>query len=342
MSDKKRDSENSPQTVNPNGKKILVTGAAGYIGSVLVRQLLSAGYVVSGFDNLLFGGESLLGVCNHSNFDFLKGDIRNKGDIKTALNGVDGVIHLAAIVGDPACSQNHRLAEETNWVAAKMLFDACDESRTVKHFVFASTCSNYGKMEGNGYVDEDSPLRPVSWYAELKVKYERYVLERDVRKNFIPCILRFSTAYGLSPRMRFDLTVNQFVRELTFGKELDVFGEQFWRPYCHVDDLARACLLVLESDEDKINHNIFGVGDTQENYQKKMIVEEILKVTPDGRVKSVCKDEDPRDYRVDFSKVKNVLGFEVTKRVTDGIREVHTALLKGLITNSFDSKYKNS
>lgn len=304
------------------GEKVLVTGAAGYVGSVLVRQLLSAEYFVSGFDNLLFGGESLLGVCNHSNFDFFKGDIRNKRDIETALNGVDSVVHLAAIVGDPACSQNRRLAEETNWVAAKMLFDACDESRTVKRFVFASTCSNYGKMEGDGYVDEDSSLCPVSWYAELKVRFEQYVLEKKVRENFIPCILRFSTAYGLSPRMRFDLTVNEFTRDLALGKELEVFGEQFWRPYCHVEDIANACMLTLKADTKKIKQNVLGVGDTRENYQKKMIVEEILKLIPDGKVKYVHKDEDPRDYKVDFTKIKEHLGFEISRTVQKGIAEV--------------------
>ena len=155
--------------MNPNDKKILITGAAGYIGSVLVRKLLTAGYYVRGIDRLLFGGESLLGIYNHSNFNFFKGDIRNKEDIKTALDGVDGVIHLAAIVGDPACSQNQDLAEETNWIAAKMLFDACNESNAVKYFVFASTCSNYGRMELNDYVVENSPLLPVSWYRNSRI-----------------------------------------------------------------------------------------------------------------------------------------------------------------------------
>jgi len=322
-------------------KKVLVTGAAGYIGSILVRKLLYAGYAVRGFDSLLYGGESLLGVYNHPAFEFFKGDIRNRADVEGALNGVGKVVHLAAIVGDPACARNRELAQETNFTGSRILLDACEDSHHVEHFVFASTCSNYGKMERAGYVNEDSPLRPVSWYAELKVKFEQYVLSKGVKNGLCPCVLRFSTAYGLSPRMRFDLTVNEFVRELTLGQELEVFGEQFWRPYCHVDDLAGACVLVLESDADKVNHEVFGVGDTRENYQKKMIVEEILKLVPGGNIKYVYRKEDPRDYRVDFGKIKNVLGFKISKLIPDGIKEIDSVLREGLISKACDGKYKN-
>ncbi len=302
--------------------KILVTGAAGYIGSVLIRQLLQKGYAVRGFDRLLFGDEALLGVYDHPDFEFYKGDIRNREDVEKALDGIDGVIHLAAIVGDPACAEDEKLAEETNFTGAKILYDACNEHLNVKRFVFASTCSNYGKMDGEKYVDENSPLRPVSLYAELKVRFEKYILETKTRGDLIPVIVRFSTAYGLSPRMRFDLTVNEFTKELASGNELEVYGEQFWRPYCHINDLACACILMLESDSGKVDRNVFGVGDTNENYQKKMIVEQILKLIPDGKVKYVHKDEDPRDYRVDFSKIKDDLGFEVSWSVAKGITEI--------------------
>lgn len=325
----------------PN-KRILVTGAAGFIGSVLVRQLLDRGYVLRGFDNLLFGDESLLGIYSHKNFEFIKGDIRDEREVEAALDGVDSVVHLAAIVGGPACSKNHQLAEETNWIATKMLFDKCNEFNNLRRFVFASTCSNYGRIEGNGYVNEDSPLRPVSWYAELKVRFEQYALEKEIREDFVPCILRFSTAYGLSPRMRFDLTVNEFTRELTLGKELEVFGEQFWRPYCHVEDLARACVLALEADEEKVKGNVLGVGDTRENYQKKMIVEEILKIIPDGKVKYVHKDEDPRDYRVDFSKIKEQLGFEISRTVQESIAEVAQSVNGGVAEDFGNRPYCNA
>ena len=322
-------------------KNILVTGAAGYIGSVLTRQLLNKGYFVRGFDILNFGGESLLGIYNNPNFEFLKGDIRIEKDIKEAIKDVDAVIHLAAVVGDPACAKQPEIAKETNWEASKMLFDLCNSSESIKNFVFASTCSNYGKMEGDGFVNEDSPLKPVSLYAELKVKFENYILNEKIREDFIPTSLRFSTVYGLSPRIRFDLTVNEFIRDVTFGKELKIFGEQFWRPYCHVEDLASSCIYVLESEKEKVRQNVFNVGDTNENYQKKMIAEEILKIVPDAKISYVTKNEDPRDYRVDFMKIKNELGFRISKTVPMGLKEINKLLKDGLLLDPYSTSYQN-
>jgi nucleoside-diphosphate-sugar epimerase len=318
---------------------VLVTGAAGYVGSMLVRLLLKKGYFVRGLDILLFGGESLLGVINNPQFEFIKGDIRNEKDLTMALRGVDTVLHLAAIVGDPACAKQPKLAKETNWLASKMLFDMSVESKNVKRFIFASTCSNYGKMNDGKAVTEDSPLRHLSLYAELKVQFERYLLDSKTRDDFIPISLRFGTVYGLSSRMRFDLTLNEFVRELTFGKDLEVYGPQFWRPYCHIEDAVRAYIHILECDPKKVDHDVFNVGDTRENYQKKMLVNEILKMIPNGKVQYFSKDEDPRDFKVDFSKIKN-LGWEITKTVPDGIREMHTALRQGLISDPYSAKYR--
>lgn len=322
-------------------RKILVTGAAGYIGSVLVRQLLNNGYSVRGFDILNFGGESLLGVYNNPNFDFLKGDIRIEENVKEAIEGMDSIVHLAAIVGDPACAKQPYVAKETNWEASKMLFDLCNNSRNIKNFIFASTCSNYGKMDGDEFINENSPLKPVSLYAELKVKFENYMLGTWIREDFIPTSLRFSTVYGLSPRIRFDLTVNEFIRDVTFGRELKIFGEQFWRPYCHVEDLARSCIYVLESEIKKVRLNVFNVGDTKENYQKKMIAEEILKIVPNARITYVKKDEDPRNYRVDFSKIKDTLGFKISKTVPIGLREINKLLKDGLLINPYSTIYQN-
>jgi nucleoside-diphosphate-sugar epimerase len=327
--------------MNGMNEKVLVTGAAGYIGSVLVRRLLEKGYSVRGFDNLTFGGESLIGVYNLPNFEFQKGDVRNCSDLSAALDGVQMVVHLAAIVGDPACSQQPELASEINWEASKKLFDQCRAKIDVNRFVFASTCSNYGKMPGNGYLNEDSPLRPVSLYAELKVKFENYMLGSKTRENFAPTALRFATVYGISPRLRFDLTVNEFTREVALGKELEIFGEQFWRPYCHVEDLARGCIHVLESEPSIVGYNVFGVGDTRENYQKAMIAEELLKVAPNATIRYIARSEDPRDYRVDFSKIKNELGFEITRTVPDGIREIFRILKDGIISDPYSKAYQN-
>ena len=214
-------------------KNILVTGGAGYVGSGLLRELLLKGYNVTCIDNLLFGGESLLDIWHNKNFTFYKCDINDSQKLDEVFlkNDFDAVIHLAAIVGDPACKLNSNLAIKTNYESSKNLLERSINAKVSK-FLFASTCSNYGKMDDpEAYVDENSKLAPVSLYAELKVKFEKYMLsEMKKLDEFSPTILRFSTVYGLSPRMRFDLTVNEFTKDLALGKELMVFGEHFWRP----------------------------------------------------------------------------------------------------------------
>jgi nucleoside-diphosphate-sugar epimerase len=322
-------------------RTILVTGAAGYIGSVLTRQLLDAGHRVRGLDALFFSGESLLAFCGHRNFEFVKGDVRDDGAVARALRDVDGVVHLAAIVGDPACSKQPDLAREINWEATRALFDRCASTPSVKRFVFASTCSNYGKMKGDGYVTETSELNPVSLYAQLKVQFEQHLMAADLRPDFAPVALRFATVYGMSPRVRFDLTVNEFVREVTLGRTLRIFGEQFWRPYCHVEDLARACGLALDADAGTVRQDVFGVGDTAENYQKKMLAEELRKIVPDARIEYVARQEDPRDYRVDFSKIRDKLGFRISRRVPDGMREIHNMLVDGMLVDPDSRAYQN-
>ena len=321
--------------------KVLVTGVAGYIGSVLTHKLLNKGFEVIGIDNLLYGGESLLSIYNHPNFKFYKKDIRNIETIVSLVNEVDAVIHLAAIVGDPACAKQPQLAISTNLDGSINLLKAANNSYSVKNFIFASTCSNYGKMEGNSYVTEESPLKPVSLYAELKVKFEEIMLDGEYHKNFCPTALRFATAYGISPRMRFDLTVNEFTKDAALGRELTIFGEQFWRPYCNVEDIANACILVLESEPDKVYKNVFNVGDTRENYQKKMLAEELKKLIPDLKIKYVKKDEDPRDYKVSFEKIKNVLGFQITKTVPQGMEEIIRVIKDNIISDPDNPRYSN-
>ena len=322
-------------------KKILVTGCAGYIGSELTRQLLDDDYLVAGVDSLKFGNDSIVGIMDNPNFIFHQLDLRDTNKVEKILKDIYGVVHLAAIVGDPACSKNPQEAFEVNWIAAKSLFNLCEKTSSIKRFIFASTCSNYGKMNGEKYLNEDSDLRPVSLYAKLKVMFEKYLLQSKTRDDFYPTALRFSTAYGLSPRIRFDLTVNEFIRDATMKKRLIIYGEYFWRPYCHVKDLARACKLVLESEVGKIDHNVFGIGDTNENYQKKMIAEEILKIIPETKVTYITRKEDPRDYRVDFSKIKNELKFNISEKLTDGLAEIHSLLLSKTIANPFSQTYTN-
>lgn len=323
-------------------KRILVSGGAGYIGSVLVRLLLEKGYIVRVIDNLSFGGEPIIDLLNNKNFEFVKGDVRNREDILKALEGdVFTVAHLASIVGDPACAKQPDLARATNLDGSKLLYDLANE-RGVKRFVFASTCSNYGKMEDpSSYVDENSNLAPVSLYAETKVAVEKYLLSQPVTNECKPTSLRFSTVYGLSLRPRFDLTVNEFTKELALGRELVIFGEQFWRPYCHVVDLARSVVTVIEAPEKSVSFEVYNVGDTSENYQKQMIVDEIKKQIPGVNVKYVQKNEDPRDYRVSFEKIKKNLGFSISMKVPEGIAQIRQSVVDKFILNPDDSRYRN-
>ncbi len=330
-----------PSSSSSTSPSILVTGGAGYIGSVLVRQLLAKGYRVRVLDDLLFGGESLLGVLDDPAFEFVKADIRDTAKVRDAMQGCTAVVQLAAIVGDPACARQPELADSVNRDATMAVYEAAEEEG-IERFVFASTCSNYGRMrDPDAFLVEDSELRPVSLYAETKVAVERFLLDQPRSNHCAPTSLRFSTVYGRSPRMRFDLTVNEFTRELVLGKELVVFGEQFWRPYCHVTDLARSVVAVLEAPRDSVAFDVFNVGDDAENYQKGTLVEMILRQVPAGRVNFVEKQEDPRDYRVSFAKIRECLGFRITRTVTDGIAEVKHLLDEGFLSDPYDPKYAN-
>jgi len=321
---------------------VLVTGGAGYIGSMLVGRLLNQQRRVRVLDNFSFGGESLLGYLSNPNFDLVMGDICKPDIIDKALAGIKGIVHLAAIVGDPACRKHPQLATCVNKDASRMLHQKA-VAVGVRRFVFVSTCSNYGKMSDDvDMVDEESPLKPVSLYAELKVGFENYLLSQ-VSSQLEPVVLRFATAYGLSPRPRFDLTVNEFTRDLVLNRPLEIYGEQFWRPYCHVVDLARACQLALSADSSDIVHQAFNVGDTKENYTKKDLIEIILKELPDrhNHVSFVRRDEDLRDYRVNCNKIKSTLGFAITRHVVDGVREIIHALQSGMITDPDNARYGN-
>lgn len=322
-------------------KKVLVSGGAGYIGSVLVKLLLKEGFQVRVIDNLRFGGEAIVELLNDNNFEFIKGDIRNEADLNLALKDIDYAVNLAAIVGDPACAKEPELAKSINIDGTKLFYDLAEKAG-VKKFVMASTCSNYGKMDDpNSYVDENSKLAPVSLYAETKVTVEQYLLSRPHTNNCKPTCLRFSTVYGLSPRVRFDLTVNEFSKDLAMGKELVIFGEQFWRPYCHVVDLCRGVVAVLNANDNKVAFDVFNVGSTEENYTKQMIVNEIKKQLPNCKIKYVQRNEDPRDYRVSFEKIKTTLDFKITKTVPEGIKQIIAAVKQGFINNPDDQKYKN-
>jgi nucleoside-diphosphate-sugar epimerase len=321
--------------------KVIITGGAGYLGSVLTTLLLAEGHQVRVLDSLAHGGESLLGAWCHPGFEFVRGDIRDRATVKAAVSGRDAVVHLAAIVGDPACGRNPDLARTVNLDASLQLIEESKQAG-VARFVFASTCSNYGRMkDADRYVDEESELRPVSLYAETKVAVEMALLKSGLSDGWSPTPLRFATIYGVSPRMRFDLTVNEFTLEMLTRKHLKVFGEQFWRPYVHVRDAARAIAMVLQSPTAKVAGRVFNVGATDQNFQKQQLVELIQPYAPDAVVEFVPKTEDPRDYRVSFSRIAGELGFETSRSVPQGIAEVARLVSERVIGEFDHSRYRN-
>jgi nucleoside-diphosphate-sugar epimerase len=319
----------------------LVTGGAGYVGSIVVDELLQRGRAVRVLDALIHGSvPSLLGAWTNESFQFVRGDVRDPEARRAALDGVTDVVHLAAIVGDPACARDPELARDVNFGATtKLVADA--QAAGVRRLIFASTCSNYGKMpDSEVLATEEFDLRPVSLYAETKVAAELDVLAH-ARNGLEATCLRFATVHGASPRMRFDLTVNEFARDVSLGKELVVFGEQFWRPYVHVRDAARAICTALEAPAEAIDGEVFNVGDTAENYRKLDIVELLRERVPDASISFVHKDEDPRDYRVSFAKVNERLGFETKRSVADGVDEVIGLVRAGLVGDPYAPVYSN-
>ena len=321
--------------------KVLITGGAGYLGSTLTPLLLSQGYDVRVLDNLSCGGSSMLGFWCHPNFEFLRGDLRREGDVRAAVAGADAVVHLAAIVGDSACARNREEAMAVNREGSIRLIEASQEAK-VDRFLFASTCSNYGKMgDAAELVNEVSELHPVSLYADTKVAVEQHVMGSDPA-DLCAVSMRFSTLFGVSPRMRFDLTVNQFTAELATRRALKIFGEQFWRPYVHVHDAARAIDHILRAERGSVAGQVFNIGDTAENYRKSQIVDLIKEqLAFEPMIERVRQESDPRDYRVSFEKIRTALGYRITRTVPDGIREVLSLLREGVITDFADPAYSN-
>jgi len=318
-------SENSKKEQNTN-RHVLIIGGAGYIGSVLARKLLSKSYQVRVLDNLLYdNGSSVSDLMEEELFSFFYGDFGNDEILEKALNNVTDVVLLAALVGDPICKKYPDLAKKTNLDFPKNLLQKLI-GKNINKFIFTSTCSNYGLRADDSLAVEDSELNPQSLYAETKVEFERYILDNLDKFDFSPAILRLATAFGMSNRMRFDLTISEFTKDLALGKELIVYDENTWRPYCNVSDISNAIIKVIEAPKEKVTGQVFNIGSENNNYTKKMILELIQKHLDNTKIEYKVGGFDPRNYRVSFDKVNNILDFKTHFTAEDSIKQIICAI----------------
>ena len=303
-------------------KSILVIGGAGYIGPVVTDHLLASGYTVHCLDLLLYRNQSSVTLhLGHPRYRFFYGDLRDRETLARALNGVQSVVLLAGLVGDPITKKYPDAARLINDEGILGCLEFLD-GKQLDRVVFVSTCSNYGLIGSDELADEDYTLNPLSLYAKSKVRAEQYLLSGRKKLDYTPTILRFATAFGLAPRMRFDLTVNEFTRDLALGRELLVFDADTWRPYCHVRDFARLICSVIEAPPSDVAFEVFNAGSEVNNFTKQGILDTIRRSVPDARVRCQERGTDPRNYRVNFRKAREVLGFEPHYTVEDGVKEI--------------------
>ncbi len=292
--------------------KILITGGAGYIGSVLTPLLLEKGYRVRVLDILMYGGTSLLPHFRNRNFEFIKGDIRDPETVEKAVEGCDAVIHLAAIVGFPACRRYPDLAQTVNVEGTKVVGRAAGKDRLV---LLGSTGSNYGALEQE-ICTEETPLNPLSLYGKTKTAAELYL-----RENNRTIAYRFATAFGVSPRLRLDLLVNDFVYKAVTESYLVVYESHFMRTFIHVHDMARSFLFAIEN-ADRMEGEVYNVGSETMNYSKAEVCEMIkAKVDYYLHYADVGEDVDKRNYTVSYEKF-NKLGYRTTIPLEEGIDEL--------------------
>jgi nucleoside-diphosphate-sugar epimerase len=316
-------------------KPILVVGGAGYIGSALVRRLLESGRRVRVLDNLTYGDDPLR-AAPPEGLEYMVGDCRNLRNVVAAVRGVDSVVHLAAIVGDPACEQERRAAVEVNYAATRMLIEVA-QGHGVQRLVFASSCSVYGAADQ--WMDENSRVEPVSLYGKTKVDSEDALLGAR-SSDFHPVVLRLATVFGMSRRPRFDLVVNLLTAKACREGIITIFNPSQWRPFIHVEDVAEGMRLALEAPLASVSGEVFNLGDTRLNYTLGQLAETVLRVFPDARA-SWVENGDRRDYRVSFEKIRNALAFQCARDLEFGIREIRGALEKGAGIDHTDARFHN-
>ena len=326
----------NPTGTNRDIKNVLVIGGAGYIGSVLSRQLLKGGYRVRVLDSLFFGDAPIRDLLSDPNFEFLRADFRHAESLVKSMRGIDAVIHLAALVGDPACTINGDLTNEINYAATRLLIEVC-KGASVNRLVFASTCSVYGASDF--LMDERSSPNPVSLYAQTKLASERVILQART-SAFHPTVLRLATVFGLSPRPRFDLVVNLLTAKAVQEGKIIIFNNDQWRPFIHVSDVARAFICVLQAPHGLVSGEVFNAGSYGLNYSLGQVAEKIREQIPKVLIEH-GENLDKRNYRVSFDKIHSYLGFTCATGLEVGIEEIRKTIQQGLVKNYRDAAFSN-
>jgi len=316
---------------------VLVIGGAGYVGSALLPKLLDRGHKVRLLDLFMYGEEPVAELLNHERLEVIRGDFRQLDKVVKAMDGVDAVIHIGAIVGDPACALDEDFTIEVNLTATRTIAEVA-KARGVKRFIFASTCSVYGASDE--ILDERSALNPVSLYARSKIASEK-VLAALNSDQFATTILRFGTVYGLSGRTRFDLVVNLLTAKAIVDGKITVFGADQWRPFVHVDDTAGSILAVLEAPIDVVRGQIFNVGSEDQNKTLGELGAMIQRQVPTAECVYSISDGDRRNYRVRFTKIAQRLNFKPKWTLEAGIAQVIKAFQDGMVTDYRDDRYSN-
>lgn len=329
-----------PKRLSHDSRNVLIVGGAGYLGVPLAGKLLKRGFRVRVLDTLTFGREPVQPFLRNSRFELLEGDMRHISTVVKALENMDVVVNLAAVVGDPACKNQPESAIETNYLANKVLAEAC-KYHQINRFIYASTCSVYGAAQGSKPLDENAPLNPVSLYARSKIQSEIGILELE-DENFAPTILRMSTLYGYAPRMRFDLVVNTMTKTaLTEGVIHVHNGGLQWRPLLHVDDAAEAYVKCIEAPVQKVKGIIFNIGSTSQNFRIIDIAHAVQKCVPGVRLDVGQGLNDPRDYSVSFERVEKGLKYKVRHGLEEAILKIKQAIKSGEIKNVDHPQYYN-
>lgn len=313
-------------------KKILITGACGYVGTALIQKLLEYDNEIICLDLMIYGDKSIQSFLNNKNINFFKSDIRNKNEIEKYFFGIDYVVHLAAIVGDKPCEAASEIAYQINFKATTQILDICKKYK-IQKLIFASTCSNYGVSDPSVFATEKSDLNPVSLYAETKIDCEKFLKENSDDNLKIIC-LRFGTAFGASHRTRFDLTVNSFAYEAILGKKIYIYAPDSWRPYIHVADMAKIIIKFMLVDNKNLkSFDIYNAGYTKNNYQKKEIFSMILEYFSNLDFEVVQNIKDPRNYRVSFDKLEKFINLDQPLSINDGLKELEHAYKNKLISD---------